>query len=88
MNPIEFIKNNWPHCTLCSGYKEKHLEKTLIQNSMVYTLITTYMGRMNQADQIITKSSRTCYAVRLVAHNSNTKTLKFILHCTLQGVTE
>jgi hypothetical protein len=55
---------------------------------MVYTLITTYMGRMNQADQIITKSSGTYYAVRLLAHNSNTKTLKFILHCTLEGATE
>lgn len=42
------------------------------------------MGRMNQADQLITKSSGTCYAVILVAHNSNTNNLKFILHCTLQ----
>ena len=78
------MKNNWPHCALCSGYKEKHIEETLIQNSMVHKLKTTYMGRMNQADQTITKSCGTCYAVRLVAHNSNTNTIKFILHCTLQ----
>jgi hypothetical protein len=43
------------------------------------------MGRMNKADKIITKSSGTCYAVRLVAQNSNTNTLKFILHCTVQN---
>jgi len=74
----------WPHSALCSGYKAKHIEETLIQNSVVHKLITAYMGRMNQADQIITKSIGTCYAVRLVAHNSNTTTLKFTFHCTLQ----
>ena len=42
------------------------------------------MRRMNQAYQIITESSGARYAVRLVAHNSNTTTLKFIFHCTLQ----
>lgn len=83
-NPIEFIKNNWPHSALCSGYKEKHVEGTLILNPVVYKLITACKGRINQADQIITKSSGTCYTVRLVAHNSNANTLKFILHCTLQ----
>lgn len=76
------------HFALCTGYTEKHIEEKLIQNSLVYKLITTYMGRMNQVDQMITKSSGTCYAARLVSHKSNTTTLKFSLHFTLQASKE
>ena len=84
-NLIEFIKHNLLRSVLCTGYKEKHVDEKLNQNSLVYKLITTYMRRVNQADKLITKSNGVYYAVRLVAHNSNTTTLKFISHFTLQS---
>lgn len=77
-----------PRSVLCTGYKEKHVEEKLNRNFLVYKLITIYMRRVNQTDKMITKLSEVYYAVRLVAHNSNTTTLKFISHFTLQSSME
>jgi hypothetical protein len=81
------IYNKSPQYDLKIGYDEKHIEESI--NTKVLGLqIDKHLNWKNHIALMIHKSSRACYAIRLMSDISSTDTLKSIyflyFHCIMK----
>ena len=72
---MEFITKNWSHSTLCIGYKEKYIEKT-VNTEFLGLQMDDHLSWKNHIEQMISKLREACSAIWWIAHASNINTLK------------
>jgi hypothetical protein len=66
-----------PQYDLCIGYNEKYIKES--ENTKFVGLqIDNHLDWKNHTDKIVPKLSGACYAIRSIAHVSNTVTPKAI----------
>jgi hypothetical protein len=69
--------NNSQHRAWGVGYKGKYVEET-VNTKFLGFHIDNHVNWKNHIDQMITKLSGACYAIRSVVHINNINTLKSI----------
>ena len=76
-NIMKFITKNSSHSTLHIGYKEKHIEKA--ENITFLGLqIDNHTNWKNHIEEVISKLSRACYAIRVMVHITNINTVESV----------
>ena len=69
MNIMKFITKNSSHSTLHIGYKERYIKETMNTKFLVLQ-IDNHINWKNHIEQMIPKSSGTCYAGRSTVYTS------------------
>jgi hypothetical protein len=75
---IKFVTNNSPQCALSIGYNGKYVEESA-NTKFLGLQSDNHLNWKNRIDQMITKLSGACYAVRSVFPIVNIDTLKSII---------
>jgi hypothetical protein len=82
---MKFITRNSSHSTVHIGYKEKYILET-VNTEFRGLQIDNHINWKNNIDEMILKSSRACYAVRLTVHVSDIKTFKSIYYAYFRSI--
>jgi hypothetical protein len=86
-NMIKFKTSNLPHQPLTIGYEQKYV-KEITGIKVLGIRIDSCLTWKNHVQQVISKLSAACYAVRMMYHIMNTDTLRMIYFGYFHSVME